>query len=160
MSKKEEHLYPDIEKWLSSYLKDKYKGYTITTTHKTSRQFLDVFLNQLGINISDAIGLSIKVDIVGVLQRGKSIKLVLIEVKDKQLTLKDLGQLWGYSQLIDPVESFLISSVGLGSLDYLLKVRNREDLLRYGKKKEKMMKVCQWDSKRKSIDYKTLLPKM
>lgn len=160
MSKKEELLYPDIEKWLASYLSDRYKGYSISTTHKTSRQYLDVFLKEVGISHSDAIGLAIKVDIVGVLRRGNVIKLALIEVKDKQLTLKDLGQLWGYAQLIDPVESFLISSVGLGSLDYLLKVRNREDLLRYGMKKEKMMKVCKWDSKRKSVDYKTLVPKL
>lgn len=160
MSQKEEKLYPHIEAWLKTYLQDKYKGSTILTSHKTSRHHLDVYLREIGLNISDAIGLAVKVDIVGVIKRGSNIKLVFVEVKDKQLTLKDLGQLWGYSQLINPVESFLISSVGLGTLDYLLRVRDREDLLHYGKKKERMMKVCKWDASRKCIDYKTLLPKL
>lgn len=92
--------------------------------------------------------------------KGKDIKLVFVEVKDKPLTLKDLGQLWGYSQLIDPIESFLISSKGLGSLNYILNVLNREDLLFYGKKRERMMRVCKWDEKRQSIDYFTLIPKL
>lgn len=160
MSKKEESLYPEIEAWFKNYLKDKYKKYEIITTHKTSRQALDSYLKSIGIEIKEAIGLSIRVDLVGVLRKGKEIKLVFVEVKDKPLTLADLGQLWGYTQLINPIESFLVSSVGLGSLEYLFKVLKREDLLVYGMKKERMMWVCKWDSRRKSIDYFTLIPKL
>lgn len=83
-----------------------------------------------------------------------------MEVKNQPLTLADLGQLWGYTQLINPVESFLISPDGLGTLEYLFKVLKREDLLVYGLKKEKMMRLCKWDSQRKSIDYATLIPKL
>lgn len=160
MSKKEEQLYPEIETWCKKYLEDKYKGYEIITTHKTSRIALDSYFKSIGIEIKEAVGLSIKVDIVGVLKKGHEIKLVFIEVKDQPLTLGDLGQLWGYTQLINPVESFLISSEGLGSLDYLLKVLKREDLLVYGVKKERMMRACKWDIQKKTIDYATLIPKL
>lgn len=161
MNKKEERLYPDIEKWLENYLKEKYKGHSIKTTHKTSKQALDIVLRKYNIeNMKEAIGLSIKVDIVGILKRGNKTKLVFIEVKDKPLTLKDLGQLWGYTQLIDPVESFLISSAGLGSLEYLFNILKREDLLFYGLKRNRMMKIAKWDQTRKSIDYSTLIPKI
>ncbi|MDD5546529.1 MAG: hypothetical protein PHO67_05185 [Candidatus Omnitrophica bacterium] len=160
MSKKEELLYPDIEAWCKKYLEDKYKRYSVTTTHKTSRVALDSYLKTIGIEVKDAIGLSIRVDIVGVLRKSNETKLVFIEVKDNPLTLTDLGQLWGYTQLIDPVESFLVSSKGLGSLEYLLKVIKREDLLAYGIKKEKMMRVCKWDEGRKAIDYSSLIPKL
>jgi len=160
MAKKEELLYPEIDDWFRRYLEDKYKGYSITTTHKTSRITLDSYLKSVGVEIKEAIGLSIKVDIVGILKKADEIKIVFVEVKDQPLTLSDLGQLWGYTQLINPVESFLISSRGLGGLDYLFKVLKREDLLFYGIKKEKMMRACKWDEERKSIDYTTLIPKL
>lgn len=161
MIRKEERLYLDIERWLGKYLKERYKGYLITTTHQTSKRALDVVLRKYNIkNLKEAIGLSIKVDIVGILRRGNKTKLVFVEVKDRPLTLKDLGQLWGYTQLIDPVESFLISSAGLGSLEYLFNILKREDLLFYGLKRNRMMKIAKWDHRRKSIDYSTLIPKI
>ena len=160
MSKKEEKLYPEIEMWCKKYLEEKYKRYSIITTYRTSRQSLDSYLKSLGIEIKEAVGLAIRVDIVGVLRKSDKIQLVFVEVKDKPLTLADLGQLWGYTQLINPIESFLISSVGLGNLEYLFKVLKREDLLIYGQKQERTMKICKWDHKRKSIDYSTLIPKL
>jgi len=157
---KEENLYPDIKKWLGSYLKDRYKGYRIETTSQTSRRSLDVVLKEKGIIIREVIGLSIKVDITGILRRKDNVKLVFVEVKPKPLTLKDLGQLWGYTQLVNPLESFLISSKGLGTLEYLFKVLKREDLLYYGPRRKKMMKVARWDERRKTIDYDSLIPKL
>lgn len=160
MSMKEEKLYPEIEEWLKKYLEDRYCKYQVTTTHNTSRIFLDSYLRGIGLEINEAIGLAIKVDIVGVLKKSKEIKLVFVEVKDQALNLKDLGQLWGYTQLINPIESFLISSKGLGTLEKVFKILKREDLLRYGPKKEKMMRVCRWDYRKKAIDYASLLPKL
>lgn len=162
MAKKkgEELLYPEIENWCKNYLENRYKGYRIITTHRTSRISLDSYLKNLNIEIKEAIGLGIRVDIVGILKRAAETKLVFIEVKDQPLTLADLGQLWGYTQLLNPVESFLISSAGLGTLEYILKVLKREDLLIYGTKKERMMSVVKWDIIRKVIDYSTLIPKL
>lgn len=155
----EESLYPQIEEWLNNYLKEKYKGYTIETTHKTSKQYLDVVLRSMGIQCDLAIGLQIKVDVVGILKRGDEIKFVFVEVKDDDLTLKDLGQLWGYTQLIEPIESFLVSSKGLGRLSHLFNTLKREDLLRYGKDRSKLMKVAKWDTRTNSIDLSSAIPR-
>jgi hypothetical protein len=160
MSRKEELLYPEISEWFQKYLEEKYKGYSVHTSHKTSRLTLDTYLRQVGADLKEARGLSIKVDIVAVLKRAKQFKLAFIEVKGKPLTLADLGQLWGYTQLIRPVESFLISSEGIGVLEYILNVLKREDILIYGANPRKMMNVCRWDENRKCIDYKTLIPKL
>lgn len=160
MSKEEEKLYPEIKEWLHNYLTDKYSGYAVTTTYETSRRNLDVVLKSKGVQCGDAVGLQIKVDVVGILKRGDSFKLVFVEVKDKELTLKDLGQLWGYTQLIDPIESFLVSSKGLGRLSHLFNVLKREDLLRYGTKTNKFMQVVKWDKRRSCIDYSSLTPKV
>jgi hypothetical protein len=159
MSKEEEKLYPEIKEWLQQYLNDRYKGYIIETTFETSRRNLDAVLKSKGIECKEAVGLNIKVDVVGILRRGDDYKLTLVEVKDTELTLKDLGQLWGYTQLINPIESFLISPKGLGSLSYLFNVLKREDLLKYGLNEERFMKISKWDRDRKSIDYATIIPK-
>ena len=160
MSKEEEKLYPEIKEWLQNYLTDKYKGYTIETTYETSRRNLDVVLKSKGIQCKEAIGLQIKVDVVGILKRGNDFKLVFVELKDTDLTLKDLGQLWGYTQLIDPIESFLVSSNGLGRLSHLFNVLKREDLLKFGTKTNKFMQIAKWDKGGKSIDYVSLIPKI
>ena len=160
MSKDEEKLYPEIKEWLQNYLIDKYKGYAIETTYETSRRNLDVVLKSKGIQCKEAIGLQIKIDVVGILKRGNDFKLVFVEVKDTELTLKDLGQLWGYTQLVDPIESFLVSSNGFGRLSHLFNVLKREDLLKFGVKINKFMNVAKWDKSRKSIDYSSLIPKM
>lgn len=160
MTKEEEKLYPEIKEWLHAYLTDKYKGYAVQTTYESSRRNLDIILKSSGIECKEAAGLQIKVDIVGILKRGSDFKLVFVEVKDTDLTLKDLGQLWGYTQLIDPVESFLISPRGFGQLSYLFNVLQREDLLRYGTKINKFMRVAKWDKTRKSIDYSNIIPKI
>lgn len=160
MSKEEEKLYPEIKEWLQNYLADKYKGYTVQTTYETSRRNLDVVLKSKGINCKEAISLQIKVDIVGILKRGNDFKLVFVEIKDTELTLKDLGQLWGYTQLIDPIESFLISSKGLGRLSHIFNVLKREDLLKFGTKTNKFMQIAKWDKTRNGIDYSSLTPKL
>ena len=159
MSKEEEKLYPEIEKWLQNYLKEKYKGYTVETTYETSRRFLDVVLKKYGITSDEALGLKIKVDIIGILKRGDDFKLVFVEVKDADLTLKDLGQLWGYTQLIDPIESYLVTSKGIGRLSHLFNIDKREDLLKYGKK-NKFMRIAIWDKRRNSINWDSIIPKI
>ena len=160
MSKEETKLYPGIKRWLYDYLADSYRGYSVETTAETSRKRLDAVLGDRRIKCKEAIGLQIKVDIVGILKRGEDTKLVFVEVKDKELTLKDLGQLWGYTQLIDPVESFLISSKGLGMLSYTFNVLKREDLLKFGKSKNKFMQIAKWEKERRCIDYSSLIPKV
>lgn len=160
MNKKEEELYPEIESWLRVYLEGKYPKYEVRTTHTSSRLNLEVVLRNFGMDSTLAVGLRIKVDVLGIVTRNNQHDLVFVEVKDKELSLKDLGQLWGYSQLIEPIESFLISPRGFGCLSKLFNVLKREDLLRYGQTGTKYMNIAKWDTKRKSIDYSTLIPKI
>ncbi|MEW5896180.1 MAG: hypothetical protein AB1668_00675 [Nanoarchaeota archaeon] len=160
MSKEEERLYPEIKEWLQNYLIDKYRGYTVETTFETSRRNLDIVLKSKRIECKEAVGLQVKIDVIGILKRGDDFKLVFVEVKDKELTLKDLGQLWGYTQLIDPIESFLVSSKGLGRLSHLFNVLRREDLLKFGTKTNKFMQIAKWDKRRGCIDYSSLVPKL
>ncbi|MCW1294229.1 MAG: hypothetical protein QXP07_00085 [Candidatus Parvarchaeum sp.] len=154
----ENDLYPAIEEWLNRYLREKYPKYQVETTYKSSTHTLENMLREYGIRLSRAYLLNIKIDIIGILKDKNREELVFVEVKDALLTLKDLGQLWGYTQLINPIESFLISSKGLGILAEIYTTLNRRDLFVYGTKHEKTMKAAVWSAASRSIDYSTLIP--
>lgn len=101
------------------------------------------------------------IDVLGIITIGRFSKITFIEAKKTQLNLHDLGQLWAYCKLCDPAEAFLLSSVGLGSLDKILNNLNRVDLLGFGDGRQvKLMQIAKWDITKDSIDYKTLTPKI
>jgi len=156
----EEELYEPMERWLRQYLQDKYKGYEIITT-QTPNEYLDKALERNGIVIDAAVGVKIQIDVLGIARKQNTVKLFFIEAKKTPLVLRDLGQLWAYCKLIDPAEAFLLSSAGLGSLNKLLNVFCREDLLDFGDgRKIKKMRVGKWDVRSNSIDFNSLIPKL
>ena len=159
---KEFELYEPMRAWLQQYLENKYKGAKVITIDSHART-LDLFLEQNNIDdyYPQAIGLDIQIDVLGiVIDKGKP-NIAFIEAKKNQLNLHDLGQLWAYCKLCEPIEAFLLSSAGLGSLNKVLNNLNRQDLLDFGSGKTiKKMQVGKWDLSTKSIDYKTLVPKM
>lgn len=154
----ESDLYPSIEKWLNNYLRERYPKFQVKTTYRSSTRTLENVLREFGLNISRALLLNIKIDVLGILRYGTQEELVFVEVKDDTLTLKDLGQLWGYTQLINPLESFLISPKGLGTLSELYNTLKRRDLFAYGTKRERIMRVAVWLENNGSIDYGSMIP--
>lgn len=159
---KEFELYEPMRAWLQQYLENKYRGAKVTTIDSHSRT-LDVYLEQNGIidYYPQAVGLDIQIDVLGiVLGKGKP-SIAFIEAKKTQLNLHDLGQLWAYCKLCEPIEAFLLSSAGLGSLNKVLNNLNRQDLLDFGSCKTiKKMQVGKWDIISRSIDYKSIVPKL
>lgn len=156
----ENELYEPMRCWLEQYLKDKYKGYEILALD-TSQERLDRALARYDVVYEAANGVDIQIDVLGIAKKNKDTKLFFIEAKKTRLTLRDLGQLWAYCRLINPEEAFLLSSEGLGSLNKLLNVFIREDLLDYGiGNKIKKMKVGKWDVSKQVIDYSTIIPKI
>ena len=159
---KEFELYEPMRSWLQQYLEDKYKGWQILTIDSHART-LDSFLEENGVldNYPQTVGLDIQIDVLGILKKGNKSNIVFIEAKKTQLNLHDLGQLWAYCKLCDPLEAFLLSSNSLGSLNKILNNLSRTDLLDFGDGKTiKKMQVGKWDVTRKAIDFKTMVPKM
>lgn len=160
--KKEFELYEPMRLWFQKYLEEKYGGWSVTTIDSHSRT-LDLYLEENGVvdNYPETIGLDIQIDVLGILKKGKNTKIAFIEAKKTQLNLHDLGQLWAYCKLCNPTEAFLLSSVGLGSLNKILNNLSRTDLLDFGPNKTiKQMQIAKWDLSTNSLDYKTLVPKM
>ena len=160
--KTEMELYPPMMKWLHGYLVDKYKGWDITVVDSHSRN-LDIILEENGVinDYPQTVGLDIQIDVLGILKNRSNHGIVFIEAKKGPLNLHNLGQLWAYCKLCDPIEAFLLSSGGLGSLNKILNNLGRFDLLDFGDAKRiKKMKVGKWDVNRNSIDFMTLIPKI
>lgn len=162
--KYEYELYPDMCKWLETYLKDKYKRkakeIVVLDCHS---EYLDSVLTKNGVidYFPQTVGLQIQIDVLGIIKKQGDAEIVFIEAKKTILNLQNLGQLWVYCKLCDPADAFLLSSTGLGSLDKVLKNLKREDLLDFGDGKTiKKMKVAKWDVDRKSIDNNSTIPKI
>lgn len=160
--KKEFELYEPMRVWLQNYLEDKYKGAKIITVDSHART-LDLFLEKYGVidSYPQTVGLDIQIDVLGIIIKNGKANIVFIEAKKTQLNLHDLGQLWAYCKLCNPIEAFLLSSYGLGSLNKILNNFERKDLLDFGDGKQiKKMQVGKWDISTNAIDFKTLIPKL
>lgn len=153
-------LYEPMRIWLHYYLQNKYTGWNITTLDSHTER-LDKVLAKYNIYIDLATGVDIQIDVLGIVQKQNETKLFFIEAKKTALTLRDLGQLWAYCKLIDPEEAFLFTSMDLGSLNKLLNIFLREDLLDFGKGKvTKKMKVGIWDISSNAPNMFSLIPKL
>ena len=159
---KEFELYEPMRVCLQQYLENKYKGAKVVTIDSHART-LDIYLEQFGIidYYPQSVGLDIQIDVLGIIIHKGKPNIAFIEKKKTQLNLHDLGQLWAYCKLCEPIEAFLLSSAGSGSLNKVLNNLNRQDLLDFGSGKTlKKMQVGKWDVNAKSIDFKTIVPKI
>ncbi len=157
---KEFELYEPMRLWLEQYLKDKYKQYEVIVVDAHTER-LDRVLKKYNIICDIATGIEIQIDVLGIARNVKGFKLFFIEAKKSSLTLRDLGQLWAYCKLINPEEAFLLTSADLGSLNKILNVYKREDLLDFGDgKKIKKMKIAVWNLDKNAPDAATLIPKI
>lgn len=160
--RQETELYPFMMLWLREYLSDKYAGWEVYVVDSHSRN-LDIVLEEYGViaDYPQVVGLDIQIDVLGILKKNSKNRIVFIEAKKTQLNLHHLGQLWAYCKLCDPLEAYLLSSSGLGSLNKILNNLGRVDLLDFGEGRIiKKMKVGKWDIARNSVDFKTLIPKL
>ncbi|MCI0537194.1 MAG: hypothetical protein L0Z50_18405 [Verrucomicrobiales bacterium] len=157
-AKSERELYPDIIAWLEARLPALYPGWAIKA-YDTSRVRLSGFLDRH--DLSDAFpgceGFEIEVDVTGILQRGTRVQLAFVECKSGYITLKDLGQILGYSRVALPAISVIVSPLGLSScMNVLMHTHNRVDLLEYGGSKR--IKLATWDKSRRQVDPQSVFP--
>ena len=158
----EAELYEPMRLWFQRYLEDKYAGARVVTID-TSTRTLDTILEEYGVvdQYPQTIGLDIQIDVLGLITRRGKTDIAFIEAKKTPLNLHHLGQLWAYCRLCDPLEAFLLSSAGMGSLSKILVNLGRQDLLNFGDgRRIKQMQVAKWDIRSNNIDQRTLVPRL
>ena len=155
---KETALYKPVSHWLQKLLKDTYKRSNVSVfdTHKTR---LSSFLERqrLADQFPECAAYDIQVDLTAILRTKHAVALVFVECKSKPIRLLDIGQLLGYTRIVNPSAALLISPEGASqSLQTLLRTFGRYDLLTYGD--HRSLVIAQWDVGKKQIDYSSLLP--
>lgn len=157
-------LYDEMSKWLEFYLKNKYKNKQCSIiTLDCHAYYLDSILEKYNVikYYPQVVGLKIEIDVLGIVIFDNNAEIYFIEAKKDALTLQHLGQLLIYCKLCEPKEAFLFSSLGLGSLDKVLNVLSREDLLDFGNgKKISKIRVARWDIVRHTVDHLSVTPKL
>ena len=155
MYSNEIEMYPDICKWLESYLNCKFvkdsKKITVLDTHDS---YLSNFIIKLKYQkyFPEFSTYQIQQDITGFIEYNDKVELVFVECKLDQLTLSNLSQLIGYSFIAKPFISILLSPKGMSnSLERLLNVFNRRDILQYRPKRK--ISIIKWDIHKQDIDY-------
>lgn len=158
MYKSEQELYPEITRWLTRYLKGKHPK-AEAKSYDTSRQDLSEFLrrHKLHTYFPEFETYIIRVDIIASIRINDRCDLAFVECKLKPINLKDISQLLGYSKVVKPRYSFIISPAGISTpVNTLVRVFKRYDILEYVK--DRKIKIVQWNKSTQEIDISTLLP--
>lgn len=152
-------LYEPVRFWLEKTLKGRYKRMQVRAfdSHKIklSRLISDLGLQNLFPQFN---AWDVKVDVTGIVSNKTKSYLALVECKTGNLTLRDVGQLLGYSIVVNPVLSILVSpSPPSDPLATLLKDYGRLDVLVYGPQK-RYIKIAKWNITRKEIVPASVIP--
>lgn len=158
MCQSEKEMYPEIISWLNGYLKRLHPRSEIKA-FDTSRINLCEFIrrNNLGKYFPEFETYVIKVDITAVIRHKDECLLAFVECKLNSISLKDISQLIGYSKVVRPAFSLILSPAGISSpVNSLMNIYKRYDILTYWK--ETKVRIAKWNRKTGDIDTATLLP--
>ena len=156
---KESTLYEPIKDWMNDYLKRVFKTQNIKT-YVGANEFISKILirENYSKKITNSHFFNIKIDIFSVIVKNNKIKLVLIECKKDRLSLIHLSQLIGYSKIINPVCSILLSPKGLTTgLVNFLDGDSAHNLLNYDHNKKII--IARWIKSRNEVDIMNCVPK-
>ena len=153
-------LYEPVLTWLERVLKAHYKRMNVRVFDSHNIK-LSRLINNLGLpNLFPQFNAwDVKVDVTGIVSNAEIGYIALVECKIKQLTLRDVGQLLGYSRVVNPILAVLTSpSSPSDPLITLLKDYGRLDVLEYGPEK-RYIRIARWDNVRAEIIPSTVLPR-
>jgi len=158
--KNEKEMYPSVCLWFKKMLQSKFKNARIHV-EDTSKKVLSKWLLEKGFHsyFSDYQTYEVEVDVTGVImESGKEAYLGFVECKLGKINLRDLSQLLGYSKVVLPLYSIILSPKGVShSLNLLFNVARRNDILYYSL--DRHIFITRWDERKKEIDFSTIIPK-
>lgn len=160
----ERDMYPDIVFWLDRFIRERFGKRTVKTLDTSRTRTSSVLQHEqfLPSNKPDFASYDIRVDVTSLIASGDIVEFAFVECKLKQISLRDVSQLLGYSRVANPVFACILSPKGISSeVSALLRTYSRSDILEYDWPKGKLARsicVATWDQSRQDIDYASLLP--
>ena len=151
-------MYPAVCDWLSKFLTSRHRK-TDVVVFDTSRKSLARLIQEKGLHENlpaEWPSWDIYVDVVGFARVADSTTIALVECKLGALTLSDLSQTIGYSRVVLPNYSVLLSPAGCSdSLRSLLSTFGRTDVLNYSMRHGEIAKsiaVAEWNESASCIE--------
>lgn len=158
MYSSEKEMYPEVVNWLIKHLEGIYPKSEIEVFN-TSKINLCEFIRRKNLRIyfPEFETYVIKVDITGVIKYKEKCLLAFVECKLKPISLKDISQLIGYSKVVRPTFSLILSPAGISSpVNKLINIYKRYDILTYWDTLN--VRIAKWNKITKEIDQASLLP--
>jgi hypothetical protein len=158
MYNSEKEMYPEVFNWLLKHLKGIYPKSEIEV-FDTSKINLCEFIRRknLSIYFSEFETYVIKIDITGVIKYKEKCLLAFVECKLNLISLKNISQLIGYSKVVRPTFSLILSPIGISSpVNKLINIYKRYDILTYYDNLN--VRIAKWNIITKEIDQASLLP--
>lgn len=156
--KQERQMYRPVINWLRATLKDAHPGYS-QKVFNTSRTKLQALIEREGLHHLFPLfpTYEIMVDVTAILKRGRLAYLGFVECKLNPISLKDIGQLWGYAKVAQPIFALIVSPSGVSeAVRQLLQVHQRYEILDYAPARK--IRVAIWDSRRGEVLSKSVIP--
>lgn len=152
-------LYKPVRLWFEHILIQRFKRMNVRVIDSHNIK-LSKLVAELGVQrlFPQFNAWDVKIDITGVVFDDKTGYLALIECKSNQLTLRDVAQLLGYSIIVKPILSILVSPAPpTDPLITLLKDYGRLDILKYGPS-NRYIRIAKWDITKNEVIPASLLP--
>jgi hypothetical protein len=156
---REHDLYEPVRLWLEHILRQRFKRMDVRVIDSHNVQ-LSKLIAKLGVQklFPQFNAWDVKIDVTGIVFNDKTGYLALVECKADQLTLIDVAQLLGYSIIVKPILSVLVSPASpTDPLITLLKDYGRLDILKYGSPNQ-YTRIAKWDMTKNEVTPASLLP--
>ena len=145
----EDELYQPVKNWLNQFLIENIQAQFVKTFIGANEKMNKILLREEFSSEIEELGFfEFKIDVFATLRIKNKIRLVIVECKKNPIGLIHLGQLIGYSQIIRPWRSVLLSPKGTNSnLNKFINVHKMSHLLQYGQ--DGQISICGWDTIKK-----------
>jgi len=161
----ESAMYPEVARWLENFLRARYPSSAVEA-FPTPNERLYRALARIGVPEhtlpAEWQSWDVQVDIVGLISNNHSTEIALVECKITPITIAHLSQAIGYSRIVRPRWSFLVSPRGVRpNLSRLINAFNRQDILVYletPRQPPRTLILARWDARAQQIDWSSLIP--
>ena len=158
MIQTEQELYGPVRAWFQAVLARRFPRHSVRAFDTSHKRVSSLIVQQgLQAQFPQAGAWDIQADITALIV-GRASRLAFVECKKGPITLKDVGQLLGYSRVAQPVAAVLLSVEPLSDpLRTLLVTYGRYDILEYNSDHSRI-KIVQWDQRRGDVLHSQALP--
>lgn len=154
----ESDLYEPVRRWFEQALSQRFRRSEVRA-YDTSHTKASSLIAGMGLQAKfpQSAVWDIQADITALIM-GRQNNVAFIECKNRRVTLRDVGQLLGYSRVAKPVVSMLLSpQPPTDTLRTLLSVYGRYDILEYDDRGTRIV-IAQWDRARNAVLHAKTLP--